>query len=126
MSEDSQDDRRMDMAISDILRIGVSVAAAVVLTGWAMYLGDARGAVPDYRHFHDQPVSLASFASLLHGLEALDSLSIMQAGVLLLIATPVLRVVFCVAAFAVRKDVHYVLISGIVLMVLLYSLFFRT
>ena len=49
----------------------------------------------------------------------------MEAGVLLLIATPVLRVVFCVAAFAARKDARYVLISGIVLAVLIYSLFFR-
>jgi uncharacterized membrane protein len=127
MSGSSEDDRQMDIVIGHILRIGVSVAAAVVFTGWIMYLGGARGAVADYRHFHGQPVSITTgIASILHGVGALDSLSIMEAGVLLLIATPVLRVAFCVAAFAARKDARYVLISGIVLAVLLYSLFFRS
>jgi uncharacterized membrane protein len=125
MSVTSQDDRQMDIAIGHILRIGVSVAASIVLTGWIMFLGGARGTVPDYRHFHDQPISITKMASLLHGVAVLDSLSIMQAGVLLLIATPVLRVIFCVAAFAARKDGRYVLISASVLAVLIYSLFFR-
>ena len=57
MSGSSPDDRQMDIVIGHILRIGVSVAAAVVFTGWIMYLGGARGAVADYRHFHGQPVS---------------------------------------------------------------------
>jgi uncharacterized membrane protein len=116
----------MDIAIGHILRVGVSVAASIVLTGWIMYLGGARGAAPDYRHFDGQPISITKMASLFHGVAALDSLSIMQAGVLLLIATPVLRVAFCVAAFAARKDARYVLISLIVLAVLTYSLFFRS
>jgi uncharacterized membrane protein len=125
MNKPSQDDRQMDIAIGHILRVGVSVAASIVLTGWIMYLGGTRGAVPDYRHFDGQPFSITKMASLLHGVAALDSLSIMQTGVLLLIATPVLRVAFCVAAFAARKDARYVLISLIVLAVLTYSLFFR-
>lgn len=41
---------------------------------------------------------------------------------LLLIATPIARVVFTVIAFAIRKDLLYVVISGIVLAVLAYSL----
>ena len=45
-------------------------------------------------------------------------------GILLLIATPIMRVAYCVYSFAVQKDKIYVLVSGIVLSVLLYSFFY--
>ena len=126
MSVSSPDDRQMDIAIGHILRIGVSVAASVVL--YRLDYVPRRG--PGSRAglsalSRAARLDYSGIASILHGVGALDSLSIMQAGVLLLIATPVLRVVFCVAAFAARKDARYVLISGIVLAVLIYSLFFR-
>jgi len=46
-------------------------------------------------------------------------------GILLLIATPIMRVAFCVYSFATQKDKTYVVVSGIVLTVLLYSFFGR-
>ncbi|HEY4050466.1 MAG TPA: DUF1634 domain-containing protein [Acidobacteriaceae bacterium] len=122
----SQNDIKMDIAIGNMLRIGVSVAAAVVLTGWILYLIHAHGAVPDYRHFHGQPILLTNIGSILRGVGALDSRSIIEFGILLLIATPVARVIFCIAAFAVQRDWLYILVSSIVLAVLIYSLFFRT
>jgi uncharacterized membrane protein len=47
----------------------------------------------------------------------------MQLGLLLLIATPIVRVIFSVFAFAIEGDRMYVLFTLIVLAVLLYSLF---
>jgi uncharacterized membrane protein len=49
--------------------------------------------------------------------------SIMQLGLLLLIATPIARVIFSVFAFAIEGDRMYVIFTLIVLSVLLYSLF---
>ena len=51
---------------------------------------------------------------------------LIQLGLLLLIATPVARVVFSVFAFARQRDWIYVVITLIVLAVLLYSLFWGT
>jgi uncharacterized membrane protein len=48
---------------------------------------------------------------------------LIQLGLLLLIATPVARVIFSVFAFARQRDATYVLITLIVLAVLVYSLF---
>jgi uncharacterized membrane protein len=48
---------------------------------------------------------------------------IMQLGLLLLIATPVARVIFSAIVFAVEKDRMYLLFTLLVLFVLLYSLF---
>ena len=47
---------------------------------------------------------------------------IIQLGLLLLIATPIARVVFSVYAFARQRDRTYVLVTLVVLAVLLYSL----
>jgi uncharacterized membrane protein len=48
---------------------------------------------------------------------------IIQLGLLLLIATPVTRVVLSVGMFALQRDRRYVVITLVVLAVLLYSIF---
>ncbi len=48
--------------------------------------------------------------------------SVIQLGLLLLIATPIARVAFSVVAFAVQRDRVYVGLSAVVLAVLLWSL----
>jgi len=56
------------------------------------------------------------------GALALDSNAIVQLGLVLLIATPVVRVAFMLIAFVVQRDRVYVAISGLVLALLLYGL----
>ncbi len=119
----SEADRKMDLTIGMMLRIGVSVAAAVVFIGWILYLIQAHGVAPDYQHFHGKPILLGNIGLILQGVVKLDSRRILDIGILLLIATPVARVIFCVADFAVQKDKLYVLVSSIVLAVLAYKLF---
>ena len=51
---------------------------------------------------------------------------IIQLGLLLLIATPVARVVFSVIGFVRQRDFVYVVLTLIVLAVLLYSLFIES
>ena len=121
----TQADLRMDNAIGHMLRIGVTVAAIVVLAGGILYFKQVHG-VPNYRDFHGKVTAPMDLAPVFAGVLALDSRSIIQLGILLLIATPIVRVLFCVVAFAIQKDKLYVLISGTVLAVLFYSLFFRT
>ncbi len=109
-------DERMDIVIAGLLRAGVTISAALVLAGGAWYLRTSAGQKPDFRHFH--PV-VRGFASL----GALDwSLKMIMIGLLALIATPVARVVFSVAAFAAQRDRMYVWITVAVLAVLLYSI----
>ena len=121
----SEADLKMEIAISRMLRAGVSVAAVVVLVGWTFYLWQAHGVEPDYRHFHGVPSPADRFAPVFEGVRHLDSRSIIRLGILLLIATPIMRVAYCVYSFANQKDKVYVLISSVVLTVLLYSFFRR-
>jgi len=113
----------MEMAISRMLRAGVSLAALVVLVGATLYLWQAHGVRSDYRHFHGVSSPADHFAPVIEGIRYHDSRSIIHLGILLLIATPIMRVAYCVYSFARQKDKLYVLVSGIVLIVLLCSFF---
>jgi uncharacterized membrane protein len=119
----SEADLKMEIAISRMLRAGVSLAAFVVLVGGILYLWRAYGVEPDYRHFHGVASPADRLLPVFDGIRHLDSRSIIRLGILLLIATPILRVAYCVFGFAAQKDKIYLLISGVVLTVLLYSFF---
>jgi uncharacterized membrane protein len=62
-------------------------------------------------------------SAILHGALGMSGRAIIQLGLLLLIATPVARVLFSAIAFAIEHDYMYVFITLVVLAILLYSLF---
>ncbi|MGB7622717.1 MAG: DUF1634 domain-containing protein [Terriglobia bacterium] len=121
-SNRSWTDERVERIIGSLLRDGVMLAAGVVLVGGIVYLIRYGGGRPDYQVFRGEPSELHSVSGILRGIFALHSRSIIQFGLLLLIATPIARVVFSVFAFALQRDRTYVIITLIVLTVLLYSL----
>ncbi|MEO6983448.1 MAG: DUF1634 domain-containing protein, partial [Edaphobacter sp.] len=77
----------------------------------------------NYRTFLSEPAGLRHPAELFRLVATGDGATIIQLGLLLLIATPVARVVFAVIGFAIEKDRLYVVISLIVLAVLMIGLF---
>jgi uncharacterized membrane protein len=122
MSAQSWNDQRIEVIIGALLRTGVILAATVVLFGGVLYLARHGHEVPNYTTFHGEPESLKSVRDIVHGALGGSARAIIQLGLLLLIATPVARVVFSAVAFAVERDNMYVVITLIVLGVLLYSL----
>ena len=120
--ESAWTDERVELIIANLLRIGVIVSALVVLAGGILYLiEEGRAPVPNYHEFHEG--QFRTFGAILQDALALRSEGVIELGLLLLIATPVARVVFSVFAFARQRDYTYVLVTLIVLAVLLYSLF---
>jgi len=117
------DDQRIEIIIGTLLRTGVILAAAVVLLGGVLYLVRYGKNVPNYGTFHGEPERLKSMSDIVHGAVSMDPRAIIQFGLLLLIATPVARVIFSAVAFAIERDYLYVVITLIVLAILLYSLF---
>ncbi len=115
-------DHDLELSIAAMLGFGVGLAALVVLAGGLLYLQHPWSATPDYSHFLPVNPSLRTFTGILRGARQLSPESIIQLGLILLIATPVARVAFCVVGFARQRDVLYVLISSGVLAILLYSL----
>jgi len=115
-------DTRVDRIIGEMLRTGVLVAAAVVLVGGVMYLRSAAHEPRNFTVFHGVPDALKTIPGVLNGTVSLDAQSIIQLGLLLLIATPIARVAFSVAAFALERDWLYVAVTLVVLGVLLFGL----
>lgn len=115
-------DERVEGIIGNLLRVGVMVSAFVVFTGGLLYLlRDGGQHAPDLHKF--EPEQLCSPGDIVHESVQFHSLGLIMFGLLLLIATPIARVIFSVAAFALQRDYLYVLFTLIVLSVLLYSVF---
>ena len=117
------DDNRTQSMIGILLRTGVIVSAAIVLVGACLLLAQTAHSRRSYQTFHGEPAQLRSLAGITRGATRSQASAIIQLGLLLLIATPVARVLFSAAAFLFERDWLYFLITGIVLAILLYSLF---
>jgi uncharacterized membrane protein len=118
-------DQRLEIAMGLMLRVGVTVAALVVLAGGVLYLSQSNRPIPDYSHFHGAPAAYEHVTAIFAGVLRIESKSLIQFGILLLIATPISRVLFGVVGFTVMKDRLYGAVSAIVLIVLLLSFFTR-
>ena len=90
--------------------------------GGILYLLRHGGEAVNYRQFVGEPASHREIAGIFAGTFAFQARSIIQLGVLLLIATPIVRVAFSLVGFALERDRTYVLITAIVLAVLIYGL----
>jgi uncharacterized membrane protein len=117
------DEQKLENTIANLLRAGVMLSALVVLSGAAMYLGSHAWAQADYRTFHGEPDELKTVHGVVRYAFSGHATGIMQLGLLLLIATPIARVISSAVAFAVENDLMYLLFTLLVLAVLLYSLF---
>jgi uncharacterized membrane protein len=116
-------DRTLATILGHTLRIGVMASAVIVLAGGILYLARHGFTKPDYHTFHAASSYSRSLPDIFKNALALNSYGIIQLGLLVLVATPVLRVIFSVIAFAIERDTLYVAATLIVLGVLLYSLF---
>lgn len=115
-------DKQMDRAIGRLLRFGVLFSAVLVSFGGILYLQHPLRSAPRYNQFFAERLLSQGVAGVLRNAVHLNATSIIQLGLLVLIATPVARVAFCIVGFARQKDRLYVVISSSVLVILIYSL----
>ena len=99
-----------------ILQVGVMLSAGIILIGLLM--------LP----FYGKGLSLSelltfprTFSQIWSGLQVLQPQSVIALGLLLLIATPILRVAVSIVAFALERDVRFVVITAVVLGILILS-----
>jgi uncharacterized membrane protein len=117
--------RRFETLIGQLLRIGVSLSAAVVFAGGVRYLHQYRGTTAErLRVFTGEPENLRHISGIIDFAMQFHSRGWIQLGLLILIATPVARVAFSVLGFAGERDWLYTNITLAVLAILLYGLIF--
>jgi uncharacterized membrane protein len=116
-------DRDLEILLGRLLRVGVSIAATFVIAGAIWYLLRHGQELPAYRVFKPLDSNHPGVKDVFEGIAAGRGRSLIQAGLLVLIATPVARVLFSLVAFARQRDWIYVAITLIVFAVLLFSFF---
>ncbi len=122
--EERLSDFQVEQLVGRLLQIGVLISAIIVIVGGVLIVAQ-HGSMPAvYTPFRGEPAYLRSLGGIFRGAMAFNSLAIVQLGLVMLIATPVLRVAFTLVAFAIQRDRTYVLITLIVLSVLMYGLLF--
>jgi uncharacterized membrane protein len=121
--------RRVEIAISLVLRTGVLLSVAVIATGLGLMFAHHAAYVPVTGHFSYRELTSRStpfphtFASLGRAITRGEGRGIVVLGVLILILTPVLRVAVGVLSFVYEKDLPMTLVTLYVLAVLVGSFF---
>jgi uncharacterized membrane protein len=88
-----------------------------------MYLAQhGREQTRGLHEWHGEPREMRSLGGIVRAAAQGDSASIIQLGLIFLIATPIARVIASVWVFLLKRDYLYVAFTLIVLGVLLYSL----
>ena len=112
----------MEVILGNLLRAGVLFSAAVVLCGAGIYLSRHAHEPANYRVFRGEPSDFRTIPGVLRSVMDGRGRGLIQLGLLLLIATPIARVAFSIAGFAIERDHLYVSFTVVVLIILLYSL----
>lgn len=117
-------DRDLQKIIGTLLRFGVITASVIALLGGIIYLFVHGMEVrPAYNTFHGEPSAYTSLGGIINKVFSFDARGIMQLGTVVLIMTPILRVVCSLFSFAIERDRLYVVITLVVLSVILFSMF---
>ena len=115
---------KIEVFIGNLLFRGVITAASLVILGGLVYVFHRGLTLPDYKIFKGEPDELRHVAGIIKYAFSFHGRGLIQLGILVLIATPIARVVFSIFAFIKQRDRLYIFVTLIVLAVLLYSLLF--
>jgi uncharacterized membrane protein len=120
MMESLQQKHNMQQLIGTALRVGVMTACSIALVSGLYYLiSHGMEPMPDYRVFHGEPSSLTTLGGIWGGLLHFEAKNWIQLGVLVLMLTPIVRILLSLIDFAREKDWLYVSITAIVFLVII-------
>lgn len=122
-------ERDVELYIGKMLRYGVMLSCAITLIGGIVYFFQNKGGDTSRYLASDIPneafgvdLYLRELSTIIPRLLSFDGAAIIQFGVCVLIATPVIRVAFSAIAFLIEKDYLYVVITLLVLAIILANM----
>lgn len=117
-------DQDIEKLIGYLLRYGVITASLIVFIGGIIYLHQYQhSSIPAYHTFVGEQAGFTTISQIMSGVGSFNAKGIIQLGVLVLIATPILRIFFSLIGFILEKDRLYILITFVVLSVMMFSIF---
>ncbi|MBD2210447.1 DUF1634 domain-containing protein [Nostoc linckia FACHB-104] len=117
-----ESEQKFENLLSNLLKFGVLIASAVVLFGGIIYLVHHGSETARYHFFRGEPSDFRSPQGVVKALLSGSDRAIIQLGILLMIATPIIRVIISFFAFLIRRIWSFALITFLVLTSLIYSL----
>jgi len=115
-------DKDIQAIIGWILRVGVAVSMLLVFAGGVLFIFRHGHSIPAYKPFKGVPLFIHDIHGIINGVLDFRGQAIIQLGITLLIATPIIRVAFSAVAFLLEKDYLYTIITVIVLLIILGSM----
>jgi len=112
-------DLDLNRSVGNLLRIGVVLSVAVSLIGFVKLFIEGFKMPKNYEDLEvaNERVFYYFWKSLTH----FEGMGIIQLGILLLIFTPVVRIIFALIGYLKERDYTYVIISFIVLGIITFS-----
>lgn len=115
-------DKDIQSLIGNLLRVGVYLSMGIVVLGGLIYLFNHGNEKIDYAVFSFDKVSLKTVAVIFSNVLTFKGAAVIQFGLLMLIFTPIARVLMAVVSFFIERDYLYVFIGLIVLAIIMVSL----
>jgi uncharacterized membrane protein len=115
-------DKDMQVIIGNLLRGGVLLSTLIVILGGIVYLWRHGEQLPEYKTFHGQPMAFRTIPGIFQSVFEGKGRGIIQLGVLVLIATPFVRVAFSIFGYFREKDYLYMGVTLLVLGIILFSM----
>jgi uncharacterized membrane protein len=112
VSEKVREQRDLNEVVHGVLIVGLAISTTLMLIGIGL----------DLFYKQDLPIAVPDLAEVLVRVAALRPSGFLALGLLVLIATPILRVVGSIIAFLYEHDWRYAGITTVVLLVLIVSL----
>ena len=97
-------DQEVDRVLGWLLRAGVLLSATIVAIGAVLYVYRYWSDTPAYGHFHGEPYDLRHVRGIFAAVVERRGRGVIQLGLLVLIATPVVRVAAALLAFVLQRD----------------------
>jgi len=114
-------DADLEQIIGELLRYGVLASSVVVLTGGIVYLVRHGGQYPQYREFRGEPDKMRNPLLMWEAMWRGEGRPLIQLGLLILVATPIARILFSFIGYLLEKDYLYAVLTVIVLLVILLN-----
>ena len=118
----SANEKQLEYLLSNLLMYGVLIASSIVLFGGILYLIHHGSEPAEYQIFIGTPSEFHSPIGIVNAVFAGSRRGIIQLGLLILIAIPILRVIISFCTFLLQRNFIYVVITLLVLTSLTYSL----
>lgn len=112
---------QLEQWIGNLLNYGVILSSSLVIVGGILYLIRHGFEPVNYQMFQGEPAEFRSPVGVIQGVLSGRRRGIIQLGLLVLIATPILRVAFSCMMFIRQRDWTYTFLTWLVLFGLIYS-----